>query len=377
MKLTKTTLLGAVGALSIMATAATSFAVEPVKIRWASDHSGPPHPAAIAEAYFADVVEAKIPGSKVQIYWAKSLYKVPGAMEALSDGNLEMMTGQFGKGASVDPYVQVLVGAGKLTTPGAIMGLDSTKTYGVLKKRFNDMHDIKLFGSGHLSMYMGAGGVKKRMISPADFKGLKVRSMGPAENALLGGLGANPTTMAFGDVPSALQTGVIDGLLTSLGGFNATKEQAPYFSVAGINGIVGDYYFIAAGNKWWNKLKKDQQDALQDIIVNDFIPYQKAINFCNDKKMLDKYQVTDKSKAGIYVMTTAEAGALNTAENGATNKWIKTKVDDAGDKLVDQFVAEAKALVKANPLGSSALEKTDCTAFAKDFGKYKKAKKRL
>ena len=44
MKLTKTTLLGAVGALSIMATAATSFAVEPVKIRWASDHSGPPHP---------------------------------------------------------------------------------------------------------------------------------------------------------------------------------------------------------------------------------------------------------------------------------------------------------------------------------------------
>ena len=66
MKLTKTTLLGAVGALSIMATAGTSFAVEPVKIRWASDHSGPPHPAAIAESYFADVVEAKIPGSKVQ-----------------------------------------------------------------------------------------------------------------------------------------------------------------------------------------------------------------------------------------------------------------------------------------------------------------------
>ena len=76
-------------------------------------------------------------------------------------------------------------------------------------------------------------------------------------------------------------------------------------------------------------------------------------------------------------MTTAEAAALNTAEDGATNKWIKTKVDDAGDKLVDQFVAEAKALVKANPLGSSALEKTDCTAFAKDFSKYKKAKKRL
>ena len=76
-------------------------------------------------------------------------------------------------------------------------------------------------------------------------------------------------------------------------------------------------------------------------------------------------------------MTTSEANALNEAEDGATNKWIKTKVDDAGDKLVDQFVSEAKALVKANPLGSSSSEKTDCSAFAKDFGKYKKAKKRL
>jgi TRAP-type C4-dicarboxylate transport system substrate-binding protein len=377
MKLTKTTLLGAFGALSIMATAATSFAVEPINIRWASDHSGPPHPAAIAEAYFADVVEAKIPGSKVQVYWAKSLYTVPGAMEALSDGNLEMMTGQFGKGASIDPYVNVLIGAGKLTTPGAINAIETTKTYQFIKDRFDKLNGIKVFGHGHMSMYMGVGGVKQRLIAPEDFKGLKIRSMGPAENALLGGLGASPTTMSFGDVPSALQTGVIDGLLTSLGGFNATKEQAPYFTVAGINGIVGDYYFIAAGNKWWNTLKKDQQAALQDIIVNDFIPYQKAINFCNDKRMVDMYQVTDKSKPGIYIFNEAESAALNAAEGGATTKWIKSKVDDAGDKLADQFIAEAKQLVKANPLGSSAVEKTDCSAFAKDFNKYKKAKKRL
>ena len=60
--------------------------------------------------------------------------------------------------------------------------------------------------------------------------------------------------MAFGDVPPALQTGVIDGLLTSLGGFNAVKEQAPYFSVAGLNGIVGDYYWFGASQKWWDRL---------------------------------------------------------------------------------------------------------------------------
>ena len=372
MKFTKLSLLAAVSAAAITFAAGTSSAVEPIKMRWASDHSGPPHPAAIAEVFFAEQVEKKIPGSKVQIYWAKSLYNVPKGTQALTKGNLEMMTGQFGKTSSVEPLANTIVGAGKLTSPGAINGLDGTKTYAQLKKVFNDKHGITLFGSGHLSMYMGAGAVKSRLLVPSDFSGKKIRSMGPAENALLGALGANATTMSFGDVPPALQTGVIDGLLTSLGGFNATKEQAPYFTVAGINGIVGDYYWIGASNKWWSKLSKAQQNALSDIIVNDFIPFQKAINFCNDKRLVDKYKVTDKSKAGIYVMSPAEAGVLQKAEGGATNEWIKTKVDATGDKMVDQFTSEAKALVAANPMGSSALEKTDCTAFAADFAKYAK-----
>ena len=378
MKLSKLSLLGAASAVALTFAAGTNLAladghaVKPIKMRWASDHSGPPHPAAIAEVFFAEQVEKRIPGSKVQIYWAKSLYNVPKGTQALTKGNLEMMTGQFGKTASVEPYANVINGAGKLTTPGAMQGLDGTKTFQELKKIFNDKHGITIFGSGHLSMYMGAGAVKSRLLVPADFAGKKVRSMGPAENALLGALDANPTTMAFGDVPPALQTGVIDGLLTSLGGFNATKEQAPYFTVAGINGIVGDYYWMGASNKWWATLDKKQQDTLADIIVNDFIPYQKAINFCNDKRLVDKFKVTDKSAPGIYVMSPEEASVIQAKEGGATNIWIKSKVDARGDQLVDQFSAEAKALVSANPLGSSALEKTDCTAFAADFARYAK-----
>ena len=358
-----------VAAAMVVATTSVS-AVEPVKLRWASDHSGPPHPAGIAEVYFAEQVEKKIPGSKVQIYWAKSLYTIPQGVKAMTQGNLEMITGQFGKTASVEPLANVLLGAGKLTTAGAIDGVDTTETYAELAKVFNDVHGITLFGAGHLSMYMGAGAVESRVIAPADFAGKKMRSMGPAENALLGALGANPQSMAFGDVPPALQTGVIDGLLTSLGGFNAVKEQAPYFTVAGLNGIVGDYYWFGASNKWWDKLSKEQQDAMTDIIVNDFIPFQRAINFCNDKRMLDKFQVTDKSAPGIYVMSDDEAAVLRDAEGGATNEWIKTKVDDRGAALVDQFTAEAEALVAANPTGSHALEKTDCGEYQAYFDRY-------
>jgi len=361
-----------IGTAILIASTGITGAVEPVKLRWASDHNGPPHPAAIAEVYFAEQVEKKIPGSKVQIYWAKSLYNVPQGVKALTQGNLEMLTGQFGKTASIEPLANVVLGAGKLTTVGAIDGVDSTKTFKQLVGIFDKKHGIRIFGAGHLSMYMGAGAVKSRLIGPADFKGKKMRSMGPAENALLSALGANPQAMAFGDVPPALQTGVIDGLLTSLGGFNATKEQAPYFTVAGLNGIVGDYYWFGASNRWWSKLSKAQRDTLEDIIKNDFMPFQRSINYCNDKRTLDKFVTTDKNAPGIYVLNAAEAAVIKKAEGGATNVWIKTKVNDMGDKMVDQFTMEAAALVKANPPGSHALEKTDCSKYEKYFARYSK-----
>ena len=317
-------------------------------------------------------MEKKIPGSKVLIFWAKSLYTIPQGVKALTQGNLEMITGQFGKTSSIEPLANVLLGAGKLTTVGAIDGVDSTETFQYLVDHFNKSHDITIFGAGHLSMYMGAGAVKARLIGPADFAGKKIRSMGPAENALLSALGANPQAMAFGDVPPALQTGVIDALLTSLGGFNATKEQAPYFTVAGLNGIVGDYYWFGGSNRWWNKLSQAQREIFTDIIKNDFMPFQRAINYCNDKRTLDKFVTEDKNAPGIYVLSQAEAAVIKKAEKGATNAWIKTKVNDTGDNLVDQFTAEAEALVKANPPGSHALEKTDCSKYEKYFARYGK-----
>jgi len=361
-----------IGAVIFIAFAGVTGAVEPIKLRWASDHSGPPHPAAIAEVYFAEQVEKKIPGSKILIFWAKSLYTVPQGVKALTQGNLEILTGQFGKTASIEPLANVLLGAAKLTTVGANDGVDSTKTFKYLVDHFNKSHDITILGAGHLSMYMGAGAVKGRLIGPADFAGKKIRSMGPAENALLSALGANPQAMAFGDVPPALQTGVIDALLTSLGGFNAVKEQAPYFTVAGLNGVVGDYYWFGASNRWWNKLSTAQRDILTDIIKNDFMPFQRAINYCNDKRTLEKFVTKDKNAPGIYVLSQAEAAVIKKAEGGATNAWIKTKVNDTGDKLVDQFTAEAEALVKSNPPGSHALEKTDCSNYEKYFARYGK-----
>ena len=346
-------------------------AIEPVTIRIASDTAGAPHPAGIAMEILKERVMEEIPGSEVRIFVRSSLYKIPEAVEAMTEGNLEMAWGQFGKTAQVDPYMSVVVGPMLLTTAGAINQLDEFETYKMLRQRFNDIHDIKLFGSAHLSFYMGAGS-GSRMLQPADFEGKKIRSMGPAENAMLSAFGANPTTMAFGDVPPALETGVIDGLLTSLGGFNVVKDQAPFFTVAGVNGIVGDYYWIGAANKWWNALADDQRAVIEKIIVEEVLPWQKRANFCNDKRLIDQYGTTDPSKPGIYVMNDGEAKALAAKLGSATADWIKENTPKGANEWVDKFAMEAKSAVAANPAGSNWLEETDCSQMEPYWKKYAK-----
>ena len=362
--------------LSALAISATQPAIaadkpQPVNIRFASDIVPPPHPAAIAQVYFGELLEKAIPGSKVRIYPAGSLYKIPEAVEAMTDGNLEFTWGQFGKTSQIDPYMAAVNGPMLLTTPGAMNQLEKFSTFKALVKRFKDVHGIKIFGAGHLSMYIGVGGgVPLREVSA--FEGKKLRSMGPAENVALEKWGASAVTMAFGDVPPALETKVIDGLATSLSGFLATKDQAPYFTVAGINGISGDYYWIGASYAWWNKLNKPTQDIIERLMVEKVIPFEKKANWCNDKRVLDQFKTEDPSKPGIFVLSPDKAEAFATKLGDATADWVKTKTPKDADKLVDSFVKQARAASKAHPIGSDPLEKTDCKEIQPWFDRYAK-----
>jgi len=205
--------------------AALAQAPKPVVLRFVSDFPPPPHPAGLAMKHFAERLPQVIPGSEARLYYAGALYTIPEAFEAMRQGNLEMTWMQMGKAAPVDPYMMAVVGPGILTTVGAVDALEKTKTYRFLVERLEKQQLIKVFGAGHMSFGMGVGG-KRRYLKPEDFVGRKVRSMGPAENPVLEAWKASPVVMAFGEVPSALESGVIDGLMTSIGGWLSGLECA-------------------------------------------------------------------------------------------------------------------------------------------------------
>ena len=358
--------VAAFAAFGLMSDAASADTPKAVTIRMVADHPPPPHPAALSHTLFKKKVEEEIPGSEVRLFFAGALYTIPEALEAASEGNLEMVRGQFGKTAASDRWMNIVAGPMLLTTPGGMEQLDKFESVKMLRERFAKQHGVKMLGTSHMSMFMGAG-AKSRLRSPDDFKGRKIRSMGPAENAALSAWGSSPVTMAFGEVPPALQTGVLDGLLTSLGGWNSVRNQASYFTVAGVNGIVGDYYWVGASQKWLDGLDKVTRDKVEELITDYLIPISKRLNWCNDKRLLDAMKVDDPTKPGIYVLNQEENKALANALGDASVKWVKANTPAEAHSWVDKFGEEAKAASAAHPLGSSELEKTDCTQYAQHF----------
>jgi TRAP-type C4-dicarboxylate transport system substrate-binding protein len=187
--------------------------------------------------------------------------------------------------------------------------------------------------------------------------------MGPVENASLTSWRASPDVLAFGEVPSALQSGVIDGLMTSIGGWLAVREQAPFYTTGGAGAFTGDYYMIAASLRWWNRLPPATQATLEKL-VQETIQTEKQFNWCVDRLTYEKYGTKDPSKPGVYWMTPQEVTAMTSAVGDASTHYVKSKLPADAVPLLEQFVAEGKELSKQNPAGSSWIEKIDCSKFA-------------
>ena len=333
-----------------------------VVLRFAADFPPPPHPAGLAMKHFAERLPQVIPGSEARLYYAGALYTIPEAFEAMRQGNLELTWMQIGKAAPVDPFVMTVVGPGVLTTVGAVDSLEKTKTYQMLVDRLAKRQAIKVFGVGHMSFGMGIGG-KRRYVKPEDFSGKKMRSMGPVENASLSAWKASPVVMNFGEVPNALESGVIDGLMTSLGGWNSLREQAPYYTMGGAGAFVGDYYMISASRRWFDRLSPATRTALEGLI-KETIQVQKEYNWCFDKMAYDKYGTKDPSKPGVYWLTPQEVSAMVTAMGDSTINYVKSKTPADANPWVDAFVREGRELSRQNPSGSSWIEKVDCSKHA-------------
>src|SRR5258706_11917535 len=116
----------------------------------------------------------------------------------------------------------------------------------------------------------------KKLTTLADIKGQKIRVTSPEQSELIKRLGGIPVTIGAPQVPSALDRGVVDGVLTaSTGAGNIWKDLLKYNYRLGIN------YFnsvLIVNRDRFAKLSPDVQGKVRKIIADNLPLITKAMD---------------------------------------------------------------------------------------------------
>ena len=188
-------------------------------------------------------------------------------------------------------------------------------------------------GSGVRGLFYGEEGFRhfftvNEVKDITSFKGMKLRvSNDPIMNGLVEGLGASPTVVSFGELYSALQTGVVDGAEQPIANYksNAFPEVAPYMILDGHT--LGAIQVIIT-DEAWNKLSADQQQILMDA-GKAASEYNRSISESKEKEVLDELKAD-----GVHIIEVDDITPWQEAVKPVIEENIKG-LEDYYQKLVD------------------------------------------
>lgn len=147
-------------------------------------------------------------------------------------------------------------------------------------------------GTGVRGLFYGEEGFRhfftvKEISGIEDLAGMKLRvSNDPVMNGLVESLGASPTVVSFGELYSALQTGVVDGAEQPIANYksNAFQEVAPNLILDGHT--LGAIQVIIT-DEAWDKLTPEQQDILMQA-GKEASEFNRQISEEAENKVLDE-----------------------------------------------------------------------------------------
>jgi TRAP-type C4-dicarboxylate transport system substrate-binding protein len=144
---------------------------------------------------------------------------------------------------------------------------------------------------------------KRPIYVPKDLAGLKFRVWeSPSARLSFELMGMNPTPMAYGEVFTAVQQGVVDGLVNSMTTLYQTKmhEVAKYLSVSD---QICAFLFLLISENVFNAMTSEEQAAVREA-AHEACTYWRGIYPQNDatyRALLDKEgcEVNDVDKVAF------------------------------------------------------------------------------
>ncbi|MCF3933847.1 TRAP transporter substrate-binding protein DctP [Acuticoccus sp. M5D2P5] len=154
-----------------------------------------------------------------------------------------------------------------------------------------------------------AGTFTEPVTSLSDFEGRRVRASSRWYLNLLGGAGATPVSVPWGDLYQALQTGSIDGVFTNIDGINRASldEAAP--NVLIFDGLwLATPFLITMNEDKYQSLTDEQKAAFETAATESSKKYAEAFD-------AEIARIIEAEKAAGYTVNHASEEDMNTFAN--------------------------------------------------------------
>ena len=209
---------------------------------------------------FAKDIEADY---TLEAFYGGNLFKQGTELVALQRDNLEM-----GNIAPQDiskqvPAWSVLTSAYLFRDANHLNAFFTSDLGAEWKKMAEDQLKVKILGPTFFGTRQVGLKPKKKIMTPADMAGIKLRMPpGDAWQLLGRSIGANPTPMAYAETYTGLQTGAIDGQDNPLPNVQNMKFYEVMSQIVLTSHLVG-FDLLTVNNKSWTAMSPAKQKTFQ------------------------------------------------------------------------------------------------------------------
>jgi TRAP-type C4-dicarboxylate transport system substrate-binding protein len=265
---------------------------------------------------YADLVKEYTKGSvDITIHAGSSLVK-GNPLKAVKDGTVAM----------TDMFIPFTAGGGKVFGVSALPFIatsyeDAYKLYQVSKpayektaKQWNQklLYSVTWPASGFYS--------NKKMESLEDFKGAKTRTYDKNSADFVNGAGGNAVALPWGEVYSALRTGMVDSVITS----SSSGKDGKFWEVLTDFTKINYAYPLQAVTinlDYWNSLTKVQQEAMLKAAAEIEKAQWEAV------KLEDKDALDTMAQNGMKISEASDE--------------LKKQLDEIASKMLTEYLADA------------------------------------
>jgi tripartite ATP-independent transporter DctP family solute receptor len=290
---------------------------------------------------FKSLVEAGSGGTlQVDIYPEGQLGQDDATVALVGKGIIQSAISSVGGIARIYPLI------GALDLPFAYPTISST--YPVFDGPFGQRlaHDIGRRTGLHVLGFGDSGGFfaitnsVRRIASPADVTGLKIRTMGLETHKLfVRSLGGQPIGLPWSEVYTGLATGVADGQMNPLPIIRFARLDEVQKHLTLTNHFFTPYIWVMTRD-FWTALTAEQQ-AVVDNAVRSAIVAGRGLSRIIESS--ERGLPALKQRMSVHVPNDAETAAFRQATQPAIKSYIETTFGQDGIDLMNDFLAAIRA----------------------------------